>query len=1025
MKPIRIIIYVMCILLCFPARVSAKSSDHVTVKGTVYIWNLDLAEAGDATMGVNSNIPGGRYLPAQNLAVEVEFGGLNVDKETYTDKYGQYKITKGNPWWGKYSVNVEVRASVLLGEYIFDGNDIRPIIVEMFPAGEDWWLVYEGRFNIYPYNGETDSISVGSGETVTMDVYIGGPGRGGGYSITDWWDDYPGDHLIGFYSVQAIQEAYHWAVSRAITPEDISRHTYILYRANISSKAKYQPFAPPPGIGHILVSSHQLYPNDGVAGARIGPKWQDYRGKLIHEFGHKIMHDVYTFALPTGFQSPVCTHHSVDTTITGECGFIEGWAEFFPAAVLGRPTLNGQPGSNNLEHTYHPDPGLISQANEGFFTWRENVTQGRQSSCEGENAAVFWDIYDPKGWEYMLPVQQAGAQRLTFAWPVPLRWYDRLNDNNLDDIWTILKEDDPDRMYDEINTGLWGWFNDGFYKYWRNRFSNDGDKIHGLKAILFNREIETWPLDQTAPSIQVLNVDQNTGIATLSITEADQEDRPYLYYNIAYRNDEGDQPQVLLELDMPVSELASNWQGDTLIVEVQLPNPNTSHDYILMVHDSMGADFEELSINVEGDEDDLDEIDQDWCHANDEWEVESNSSREEANVWQDMNNAMCGQLNVTDDWVDYKGDYFYWTAPSTGIYFISISPLSRNCTHDLYVEEEIGIDNEFPYYVKTKPLNNGQSKEIDFPVGLTFEASQGKNYYFQIIPRDLHGGTAEYRLILEFLGDHRDVCAGALPLPSGLNYTSQLTVDDKDCFRLWKPSTCNNINCVDQGGTLTITLPKTPAGFSTDLELFQYDTGIFDFENESRTSLSKITFAAGSGQNGEYTILNTTRVGYPGLTYNFPGYINWQGYCVCLSRNTAGNDPDFLGDADSLFDENYIDSTITSCQEAPEIDLAVTQEADMIIGGPPHYYKIAVEAGRNYRIELWGIRARARYGCDNPLMIEVIEGGSVIANSTVNEACKIIVEFTPITDEVCLRISVWEFTGLSNKEYRWFIKPVN
>jgi hypothetical protein len=563
----------------------SSSDDEVTVEGTVYIWTLDNAHGATATMGDFDDIPGGEYRRAPNLYVEVEFGWLNRDLVTYTDNFGRYRVTKGNPWWGSYSVDVEVRAETLL-----DTSDPdKPNFVSMYPAGTDFWIIYEGRFNIYPYNGQTGTASVGDGETVTMDVYIGGPGRTGGYSVTDWWDEYPGDHLIGFYSVEVIHDAYRWAVNHGIPAYDIHRPTSLMYP--IGDLPHYAPFTPPIGTGHIELNSKHLYPDEVIVPARIGEDWQTLRSDLIHEYGHKIMHDVYT-VLPMDFMEPKCTGHSIDATITGECGLVEGWAEFFAAAVLNWPTINGMSkGSslNNLEYTYHPHPERIEDAGQGTFTWRDMVADGQQDINEAENAAVLWDIYDSKSWEYMLPAQQEAAQALAITWPVPLRWYDRLDDPQLDDIWTILREDDPDRMTDE--GASFDFTNDGFWKYWRDHFSPDGEKMHGLKAILYNREIDPAPFSETAPSIVILEVDSPNRKAQVRITEADDEDRPYLYYNLAYRKDATSTLHLIQNADKLVADLDGRWQGDTLTVGVTIPPSQSFNDLVFMVHDSMQASF--------------------------------------------------------------------------------------------------------------------------------------------------------------------------------------------------------------------------------------------------------------------------------------------------------------------------------------------------------------------------------------------------------------------------------------------------
>jgi len=561
---------------------AAEDSDFVTVEGTVYIWNLDNAYNATADMDDFADIPGGEYRIARNIYVEVEFGWFSLDLVTYTDESGRYWVQKRNPWIGDYSVNIEVWANILLDTSIPD--EINQ--VNMFPAGTDLFFFYEGRTNIYPYNGETDTALVGDGETLVMDVYIGGPGVDGGYSVSDWWDEYPGDHLLGFYSVEVIRDAYVWAINHNIPNTDIYREVSLMYP--VGDTAKYAPFNLPAGVGHIDVDSRKLYPDELMFPDSIGEQWQDLRTTLIHEYGHKIMHDVYT-VLPMDFQDPKCTGHSIDATITGECGWVEGWAEFFGAAVQDRQTVNGGLDDSNIEHTHHPYPLRLAASGLGVYEWRDLVDDGEQSICEGENAAVLWDIYDPKGWEYMLPVQQEASQDPTVRWPAPMRWYDRLTDPHLEAIWTIIREDDPDRLTDE--DASFEYTNDGFWKYWRDNYSSDTERLHGLKAILYNREIETDPYTENSPIIEVLGVDRSARKAQVRITEADPEDRPFLYYNIAYRKDSTSPYRLVQYTDRLVSTLGGTWEGNTLLVDVTVPPAVNYSDLIFMVHDSMQAYF--------------------------------------------------------------------------------------------------------------------------------------------------------------------------------------------------------------------------------------------------------------------------------------------------------------------------------------------------------------------------------------------------------------------------------------------------
>lgn len=575
---------------------------EVTIRGKVQYWNLE--QGINATKDTNpENIEGGDYLDARRLLVEVEFDSpLTIDEQTYTDDSGNYEVTHRNPLTGNWLVNVEVRAETRLVV-----NDDINTLVKCYKEATDLW----------PYHGQTGNRSVEKDQTITFNIYIGGPKN----NIEEWNGDEDGegrDHLIAFFSCQVILDAFTWLKNRLSDVTDFSRDTHLFYP---SDKTRFNAYLSPPWAAWIDIEEGYFYPDvidrDLVLGNRkiVSQKWSGLRGSITHEYGHKIMHDVYDL-----WPEPLeiwqrTSAHAVTDCLYAELGWVEGWAEFFAAAVLDWPTINGEKSAlltnffgrkraNNIEHVYYPyyQPWpvtgeqfpLIDFAEMGNFDWRENIPEDKHAINEGENAAVLWDIYDPKGWEY-LPKEEQDAKPV--EWPAALKWYDRLSDPQLTLIWEMIAgyreygpidvRRQPDCLIDEGDV-----FEDSFWYYWKNKddgYGNDTELMHGLKAIMFNRGITSVEYVEHRPEVRITKVDMENNKIEIEVTEEDIEDRPYLYYNLAYCTGPINNTQTIIvfDKDQPLNGI---WEENRLNFSIDIPSIQY-RKLIVLVHDNMLSSF--------------------------------------------------------------------------------------------------------------------------------------------------------------------------------------------------------------------------------------------------------------------------------------------------------------------------------------------------------------------------------------------------------------------------------------------------
>jgi len=605
---------------------------NITVKGTVFYWN------GDNQGGT------GFYDLGRNISVHVETDRATVwDIDTWADASGKYQVVfkqrSYRPDFDSLIVGIEVRAEVRLTTISRPGPD-NDIVV----------ACYKGAVRLYPYNGQTGGVSMADGSTWTINVYVGTSENPDppaakeantlNLKIDSWdYDDDGRRTVTGIFMCEACRNEYDFLRNRAASASELDRKTSIFYP---EAKTAYRPGQSPPGTGWIDAGNSG--PDDHLF--RLFPKdkapdpgwlsWRNVRTDIMHEFAHKLMHDVYWTMpkpYPWGEGFPLIekdpSAHDEYTCQSEELGWVEGWADFLPAAVMDSPTLCGSPfvadirvnpglapgdppqtlvrtihTPDNLEYVWYPD----LPEGDSFRTWKiggdidwPNKLTGQREYNECEVASVLWDIFDPAGWEYMPLAKQ---NRRPPGWPTWLRWYECLADPDLHDIWAILKQE-PECLNDETESES---NRDSFWTFWLDKYgrgvestpltsgptwltlNEDAKRVHGLKAILYNRGMRHDLRPENDP--EIVSVRQTSRIGTVPVVEVcvreiDVEDRGFLYYNVAYAQG-ADALKMMYEEDQP---FRGPRQDDQITATIALPPASSWNRLILLVHDNMEPDF--------------------------------------------------------------------------------------------------------------------------------------------------------------------------------------------------------------------------------------------------------------------------------------------------------------------------------------------------------------------------------------------------------------------------------------------------
>ena len=572
-------------------------ADEIAVTGTVYYWTLEDVYGSEFCDDQDdfTSIQGGKYLPLKNTYIESEYIRWGNDPDSYTHDNGYYYLKNTGLDEGSYDVNLEIRAKTIINSrWTLIGY--QDTVVSIFKDSLD----------VYAVNVETDSYSIHTGDILTLDVYIGGPKN----NLIDG-DTEGFEALTSYWLAQDLRNYYRKVILQAPDPGDLPWDIYLKYPR---SKSFYHPFGLPTK-GHIELSSEDLFPSQVIDSGvsctpyQINKNWKNLQATARHEYTHQIMDMVFTDmpAEDTGSHAPnVCTN--------AETAWVEGFAEFLPAAMLNWPTTEGVRDLGNLEFNYNPymtaapgrriidepfNPNHPPEKGLGSIDWHYRIMEGcdQPENSEGEVAAVLWDIYDLRGWEYLPEAVQPAATSTSTAglppstWKRPLRWYDRITDSYLSDFWRIFKRS-PWNLVGDHSTG-----NTSFWAKWLDEYGNDEASIHGLKAILFNRGIDPEPKPEHAPSIEEMTIDEASRRINLTISEEDPEDRNFLYFNVGYMKQlDGSEFSYYYTEDQPLSDLGGHWQDGQITVSVDIPRGMLGRVNGVLVHDSMLVDYKSVTV---------------------------------------------------------------------------------------------------------------------------------------------------------------------------------------------------------------------------------------------------------------------------------------------------------------------------------------------------------------------------------------------------------------------------------------------
>jgi len=572
-------------------------ADEIAVTGTVYYWTLedvygseDCDDQDDFT-----SIQGGKYLPLKNTYIESEYVRWGNDPDSYTHDNGYYYLKNTGLVEGSYDVNLEIRAKTIMNSRL-----------TLIGWQDTVVSIFKDSLDVYAVNVETDSYSIHTGDILTLDVYIGGPEN----NLIDG-DTEGFEALTSYWLAQDLRNYYRKVILQAPDPGDLPWDIYLKYPR---SRNFYNPFILPTK-GHIELKSEKLFPSQVIDSGfyctpyQINKNWKELQGTARHEYTHQIMDMVFN-----DMPADATSDHAPNGCTNAETAWVEGFAEFLPAAMLNWPTTQGVRGKENLEFNYNPymtaapgrriinepfNPIYPPEKGLGSIDWHYKIMEGcdQPENSEGEVAAVLWDIYDLRGWEYLPEAVQPAATSTSTAglppstWKRPLRWYDRITDSSLSDFWRIFKRS-PGNLVGDHTTG-----NTSFWAKWLDEYGNDEASIHGLKAILFNRGINPEPKPEQAPSIEQMTIDEANRRINLTISEEDPEDRDFLYINIGYMKQlDGNEFSYYYTEDKPVSDLSTTWQDGHINVSVDIPRGKLGRVNGVLVHDSMLVDYESENI---------------------------------------------------------------------------------------------------------------------------------------------------------------------------------------------------------------------------------------------------------------------------------------------------------------------------------------------------------------------------------------------------------------------------------------------
>jgi hypothetical protein len=464
------------------------------------------------------------YVPLKEALVEVEFDCWDAcDKKVHTDAAGNYQVTQRNPNWpySSWEVNLDVHAE-----------------------WTDRFQIYDSFWSWWPYYVVSPTIRCSKDSTCTLNLRIGGPSS----TVSHYEYGSVEDNLAALFAHQEMRDHYRFMTSRAAVPSDFEEK---------------EVFYPDSSSQYVAVIDYiYLKPITDR-----GPTKFAY--VVRHEYSHSMQADVY-WMLPIGWESVeywmTGQPHNFYVQTGAEYAFIEGWAEFLSVVTNPRNTGPYWAVLRSFEDFNMEDsraPWRVSLIGKGLTPWK----------CEGDVAGVLWDIYDPVGKERTL-IQYPDI-------PGDETWDDQLTDPNLNRIWTIMKENEPDAILDDGDLWL-----DSFWYYWDKRY---GD-AHALKAIYFNRGIHLEKYPQHPPTIAIHQVRQDPSGSgrlvqvTVEVGEADPEDRPHLEVDLWVTTPGGQARKVVSQA------VTGTWSGSTKTVTLSHYTPTpypAGTKFLAAVNDDM------------------------------------------------------------------------------------------------------------------------------------------------------------------------------------------------------------------------------------------------------------------------------------------------------------------------------------------------------------------------------------------------------------------------------------------------------
>ena len=144
---------------------ASVNSDEIVVTGTVYYWTLeDISGDEDCTAGDDfKNFQGGKYLPLKNTYIESEYDRIGNDPDTYTSNIGTYYLKNSGLDEGSYDVDLEIRAKTIMNSRW-----------TLFGTQDTVVTIFKHSYSAYAANAQTDAYSIHTGNTQTVDIYMGG-----------------------------------------------------------------------------------------------------------------------------------------------------------------------------------------------------------------------------------------------------------------------------------------------------------------------------------------------------------------------------------------------------------------------------------------------------------------------------------------------------------------------------------------------------------------------------------------------------------------------------------------------------------------------------------------------------------------------------------------------------------------------------------------------------------------------------------------------------------------------------------